>query len=127
MQTKPALVQMNSFVLWTRCSWCPRLQCQAEHVGHAVGAKGSYYFGFDMVGGQNDNSFPSPLSPETIGPHVILSTRNHHWSVLFLDSALFCSPSLKKYREHIVVPIKKIKVSDVDLDQRQTKAGERGT
>lgn len=103
MQIKPALVQTNSFVLWTPCSLCPRLHFQAEHVGHAMGAKGSCYFGFDMVDGQNDNSFSSPLSPETIGPYSDLSIRNYHLSALYLDSALFCSPSLKKYREHIVV------------------------
>lgn len=105
MQIKPALVQMNSLVLWTRCPLSPRLHCQAERVGHIVGAKGSSYFGLDMVGGQNDNSFPSPWSPETIGPYVILNIRNHHMSALYLNSALYCSPSLK-YREHIVVPTK---------------------
>lgn len=45
MQIKPALVQMNSFVLWSRCSLCPRLHCQAEHVG----AKGSCYFEYGWL------------------------------------------------------------------------------
>lgn len=101
MQIKPALVQMNSFVLWSRCSLCPGLHGQAEHVGAEGSCLNTIWLVVKMT---------TPFLP-----HCLLKLLGHKlFSVLEITICMPCTCTqlcsaallLKKHREHIVISTK---------------------